>query len=160
MRVGLSTSNSFCMVSLKLNISVDNDVWYIETSSNVFKFNCSFQMLQQATDYRIYDQAFFLSGIESAEGKEEKKNSSPPKQKGKKDSLWSQANISLGLLLSKSRKVTWIIWCPKVSVYEKFCYFSTHSYCLRQEWMSLLIISCLWSTRTLLQGRLSRLHGD
>ena len=30
-------------------------------------------MLQQATDYRIYDQAFFLSEIESAEGKEEKK---------------------------------------------------------------------------------------
>ena len=42
-------------------------------------------MLQQATDYWIYDQAFFLSGIESAEGKEEKKNPSPPKQKGKKD---------------------------------------------------------------------------
>ena len=80
-------------------------------------------MLQQATDYRIYDQEVFLSGIESAEEKKEKKNPSPPKQKGKKERLWSQANISLGLLLSKSRKVTWIIWCPKVSVYEKFCSF-------------------------------------
>ena len=38
-------------------------------------------MLQQATDYRIYDQAFFLSGIESAEGKEDKRT---PRLKNKK----------------------------------------------------------------------------
>ena len=40
-------------------------------------------MLQQAADYRIYDQAFYFSRIESVEEKEEKRTSRLQNKKGR-----------------------------------------------------------------------------
>ena len=42
-------------------------------------------MLQQVADYRIYDQAFYFSRIESAEEKEEKRTPRLQNKKGRRN---------------------------------------------------------------------------